>query len=82
MVAVLGGLDTFVFTGGIGENAAEVRARVMARLEHLGIVMDLEANSQNAALVSSAASSVSVRVIPTDESLMIARHVRALLLGK
>jgi acetate kinase len=79
MVAVLGGLDTFVFTGGIGENASGVRRLVAARLENFGILLDPEANTRNAAVISSADSSVSVRVIPTDEALIIARHIRTSL---
>jgi acetate kinase len=82
MVAVLGGLDTFVFTGGIGENAAEVRALVTDRLGNFGMALDQVANERNADVISRANSGVTIRVIPTDESLVIARHVRALMMAK
>ena len=81
LVAVLGGLDTFVFTGGIGEHAAKIRALVTARLEYFGMVLEPEANERNADVISSTKSRVTVRVIPTDESLIIARHVRTILPG-
>jgi acetate kinase len=79
LVAVLGGLDTFVFTGGIGEHAAQIRALVTARLEHFGMVLEPEANERNADVISSTKSRVTVRIVPTDESLIIARHVRTIL---
>ena len=78
--AVLGGLDTLVFTGGIGEKAAAVRARICEGLEYLGIKLDLSANECHAEVISSANSLASVRVIETNEDLMIARHTRNLLL--
>jgi len=68
----LGGLDTLVFAGGIGENAAPVRARVCAGLEFLGIELHAERNAANAPVVSSDASEVAVRVIRTDEESVIA----------
>jgi acetate kinase len=71
--AALGGLDTLVFSGGIGENAGEVRARICKGLEFLGIELDDAANNTNAEVISSAAGKVAVRVIRTDEELMIAR---------
>ena len=71
--AALGGLDTLVFSGGIGENAAEVRARVCGSLGFLGVNLDEARNAENAPVISTAASPVTVRVIPTDEELMIAR---------
>jgi acetate kinase len=75
--AALGGLDTLVFAGGIGENAAAVRARICAGLEHLGVALDPMCNSQGlgsrrAALISSGAGSVAVRVLRTDEESVIA----------
>ncbi|MEZ5573887.1 MAG: acetate/propionate family kinase [Halioglobus sp.] len=73
--AVLGGVDTLVFTGGIGENAPIIRERICAGLEFLGIQMDSERNLANAALISADASTTVVRVIPTNEELMIARAV-------
>jgi acetate kinase len=74
--AVLGGLDTLVFTGGIGERAAAVRAEICRGLEHLGIGLDATANGGNAQVISAGASRCVVRVLETDEDLMIARHTR------
>jgi acetate kinase len=71
---VLGGLDMLVFTGGIGENAAEVRAEVCKGLEHLGIVIDLAANAQRQKRISTPRSTCAVLVVPTDEDRVIARH--------
>jgi acetate kinase len=79
LVAALGGLDALVFTGGIGENAAEIRARVCTGAEWIGITLDKEANSRNDLLISAPASAVSVWIVPTDENLMVARHTRQLL---
>lgn len=73
LCAALGGLDVIVFSGGIGEHAAPVRARILQRLAWLGVAVDREANDANARIISTNASRVSVRVIPTDEELMIAR---------
>lgn len=75
-VAALGGLDALVFSAGIGENCAPVRARICDGLGFLGVELDGTKNSANAAIISTAASRVVVRVIRTDEELMIARHVR------
>jgi acetate kinase len=80
--AVLGGLDTLVFTGGIGERAAPVRAEVCSGLEYLGILLDAAANNRNADSISSVESRCMVRVIKTDEDLMIARHTRSIALAK
>jgi acetate kinase len=74
-MAVLGGLDTLVFAGGIGENAPAVRARICAGLEGFGIALDQERNLANAGLISESTGHVAVRVIRTDEELMIARSV-------
>jgi acetate kinase len=79
MVAALGGLDTLVFTGGIGERAAPVRAQICAGLGHLGVELDPESNDRAEEVVSSEGSRCTVRVVHTDEDLMIARHVRELL---
>jgi acetate kinase len=79
LAAVLGGLDTLVFTGGIGENAAAVRWETCRDLAHLGIRLDPGRNEAHAAVISAAESACTVRVIPTDEDLMIARHTRAVL---
>ena len=73
--AVLDGLDTLVFSGGIGENAPEVRARICAGLTFLGIELDHQRNRANALIISTDTSRVTVRVIPTDEEQMIARMV-------
>ena len=73
LAAALGGLDALIFSGGIGENAPEVRARVCDGLRFLGVELDPEANAANAAVISVGA--VAVRVIPTDEEAMIARIV-------
>jgi acetate kinase len=76
LVAALGGLDTLVFTAGIGERAAVIRARICDGLEYLGLQIDAARNAVHAPIISSDASRVVVRVIPTDEDLMIARHTR------
>jgi len=73
--AALGGLDTFVFAGGIGENAPIVRSRICAGLNFLGIQLNEKRNSENAGVISTDASRVMVRVIHTNEELMIARSV-------
>jgi acetate kinase len=73
--AALGGLDTLVFAGGIGENAPPVRARICNGLEFLGIELDEHHNAANDGVISAATSRVDVRVIHTDEELMIARSV-------
>lgn len=74
-VAALGGLDTLVFAGGIGENAPLVRARICEGLGFLGIELNESRNAEAAAVISTDASRVTVRVIRTDEELMIARSV-------
>jgi acetate kinase len=73
--AALGGLDTIVFSGGIGENSAAIRSRVCDGLGFLGIALDEARNAKHAALISTDASRVEVRVIRTDEALMLARAV-------
>jgi acetate kinase len=82
LAAVLGGLDALVFTGGIGERAAPVRWMICRGLEHLGVHLDPAANDRHADIISTDQSPCRVRVIPTNEDLMIARHTRALLLKK
>lgn len=79
LAAVLGGVDTLVFTGGIGEHAAPVRWDVCCGLEYLGIQLDPHQNAVHADPISTPNSVCTVRVIPTNEDLMIARHTRALL---
>jgi acetate kinase len=73
--AVLEGLDTLVFSGGIGENAAEVRSRICKGLQFLGIEIDEKRNTENEEIISTGKSKVTVRVIKTNEELMIARMV-------
>ena len=80
--AALGGLDTVVFTGGIGENAPYVREQICAGLDFLGICLETGRNAANAAVISSDEGKVAVRVIKTDEDLMIARHASRLLANK
>ena len=77
--AVLGGLDAFVFTAGIGENSAPVRAALCGKLAWLGVTLDAQANAAGGPRISAADSSVSVWVIPTNEELMIAQHTLALV---
>jgi acetate kinase len=80
--AALGGLETLVFAGGIGENSPTVRARICDGLGFLGIELEEKKNAVNEGVISSAASRVTVRVIPTDEERMIAETVcRVLGLG-
>ena len=77
--AVLGGVDQLVFSGGIGEHAAVVRARMCEGMEYLGIRLDQARNEAHAAVISSPESRVTVRVIPTDEESQIAQSVSRLL---
>jgi acetate kinase len=80
--AALGGLDTLVFSAGIGERSASIRARICEGLGFLGIQLQDERNAAHAAVISVEGSQVAVRVIPTNEELMIARSVsRVLRLG-
>ena len=79
LAAVLGGLDTLVFTGGIGEHAAPVRAEACSGLEHLGVRVDPERNARHDTVISAPGAACTVRVVPTDEDRMIARHTRAVL---
>ena len=79
--AVLGGLDTLVFAGGIGEHSAEVRTRICEGLEFLGIELDAGRNAIHAGVISSPGSRVTVRIIPTDEERMIAQQVGRMLAG-
>jgi acetate kinase len=79
LAAVLGGLDTLVFTGGIGEHAAPVRAGICAGLGFLGIALDPRRNGAHAPVISPDGGAVTVRVLHTDEELMIARHTSRLL---
>jgi len=73
--AALGGLDTLVFAGGIGENASQIRSRICEGLNFLGIELEEASNNATAPVISAPGSRVTVRVIRTDEELMIARSV-------
>lgn len=77
--SAMGGIDALVFTGGIGEKAAAIRARICAGQEFLGIALDPAANAADAPLISAPGSTVTVRVMPTNEEMMIARDTIALL---
>jgi acetate kinase len=73
--AALNGMDTLIFAGGIGENAAPIRARICDGLQFLGIEVDQQRNANNAAMISADSGRVRIRVIRTDEELVIARGV-------
>jgi acetate kinase len=79
LTAALGGLDAMVFTGGIGENAVSIRARVCRDASWLGLELDEEANARGRPCISRPGSRVSAWVIPTNEELMIALHTRRVL---
>jgi len=79
LAASLQGLDALVFTAGVGEHSALVRERVCRAAAWLGIELDVAANQQHATRISTPGSRVSGWVIPTNEELMIAQHVRSLL---
>ncbi len=79
LAAALGGVDALVFAGGIGENAAPIRARICAELGFLGITLDEARNVRNEPVISPAGAATAVRVVPTDEERMIARHTLAVL---
>jgi acetate kinase len=81
LAAALGGLDALVFTGGVGENAAPIRAAVCRDAGWLGLALDEAANRTSAPQISAAASRVAAWVVPTDEELTIARHTQSLLRG-
>ena len=82
MATTLGGLDCLVFTGGIGEHAAEIRSAISERLGWLGMRIDAAANDDARERINDANSAVDVLVIPTDEERMIARHCVALIRGR
>ena len=81
MAAAIGGIDALVFTGGIGENAAPVRARIAEGCEWLGARLDGAANEVGQTVISATNSAIELLVVPTDEEAMIARHCRALVSG-
>jgi acetate kinase len=78
----LGGLDTLVFTGGIGEHLPEIRARIVAAIEHLGVSLDGSANAAGTEVISTPTSRVVVRVAATDENATIARQAAIVALDK
>ncbi len=81
MAAALGGVDGVVFTGGIGENDAAVRAEVANGCRWLGLALDPARNAGGAGRISAEGSAIAAWVVPTDEERMIARHTRAVLIG-
>jgi len=81
LAATLGGVDGLVFTAGIGENSAEIRARIVDACAWLGVTLDAEANWRGGPRISPDGSAVSAWVVPTNEELMIARHTHALVAG-
>jgi acetate kinase len=81
MAAALGGLDALVFTGGIGENAVPIRERVVREAAWLGLELDEAANARGGPRISREGAKASAWVVPTDEELVIARHVRELAPG-
>jgi acetate kinase len=82
LAAALGGLDAFVFTAGIGENSAMVRARAAEKLAWLGAIFDPVANRSAKPVISQPESKIALYVVPTDEELMIARHTLSLLAAR
>ncbi len=79
LAAALQGLDGFVFTAGIGENSASIRARIAERLGWLGASLDPLENDRHASRISRADSRIPIYIVPTDEELMIAQHTLSLL---
>lgn len=78
-VALLGGLDMLVFTAGVGEHNAEIRARICRELGFIGLAIDETANAADAALISDRQSRVKVAITPTNEEWVVARHAQSLL---
>ncbi len=79
LCVALGGVDTIVFAGGIGENVPEIRARICEGLEFLGVVLDREQNATGGEVISSDESRVTIRIIPTDEEIVMAKIVQDVL---
>jgi acetate kinase len=79
LTAALGGLDTLVFAGGIGEHSSEVRGRICQGLEFLGVHLEASRNASDAPVISTVDSRVTVRVIPTNEELVIVRETQRVL---
>jgi acetate kinase len=82
LAASIGGLDTLVLSGGIGENNAPVRARILRGLEHLGVRVDEARNGQGASIISAETSTATVRVLRTDEESVIVRETLRVLRGE
>jgi len=82
LAAAMGGIDGFVFTAGVGENAPAIREALATRLAWLGLELDPAANAKGAGRISTKRSRVACYVIPTDEELMIARHTLCVLRGE
>ena len=79
LAAALQGVDALVFTAGIGENSATIRARIAERLGWLGVSLDAAENARHALVISRADSRIPAYIVPTDEELMIAQHTLSLL---
>jgi acetate kinase len=79
LAAALGGLDAIVFTGGIGENSAEIRERVCLDARWLGVTLDEKANGSGGPRIDAGTGSVAGWTVPTNEELMIARHTKRVL---
>jgi len=79
LAAALGGVDAFVFTAGIGENSAVIRARIASKLAWLGVAIDETVNAAHALVISARNSRIPVLIVPTNEEAMIARHTMSLL---
>jgi acetate kinase len=79
MTSALGGLDTIVFAGGIGERSAEVRAEICDGLKFLGLKLDTAKNASGCDLISGETSRVAIRIIPTDEEIVITRIALSIL---
>ncbi len=82
LAAAMGGLDTLVFSAGIGEHAPDIRQEICTGLEFLGARLDPDRNLQNAPVISAGNSPLTIRVIPTDEEIMMARIVADLAIPK
>src|SRR5207249_958258 len=82
LVAVLGGLDALVFTGGIGEHAPPIRERIVAGLDVFGLTLDRDANAAGRDTISSAGSRAAIRVLASDEDRILARHAGRLIFEK
>ena len=82
LAASIGGISTLVFTGGMGENAPRIRAKICEGLEFLGVILDPEQNEEGARLISAPASQAGVHVIHTNEAVTIARHASEIVSSK